>query len=53
MKLIFPSDYPNSPPTLKLMNKLPCHPNVLNDYEVCLDLLEDDRDKIAQGWTSA
>jgi len=35
------------------MTKLPCHPNVLNDYNICLDLLEASRSEVATGWTSA
>jgi len=52
MELVFPLDYPVSPPTIKLFTQIP-HPNVLYGNSVCLDILDKNQRQIYQGWTSA
>lgn len=39
IEIMFPMDYPVSPPTVKLFTPIP-HPNVLNETEICLDILD-------------
>eukprot|EP00983_Pelagomonas_calceolata_P017584 551282-Pelagomonas_calceolata.AAC.3 len=39
MHLTFPHDYPSSPPDVRLLTRLPCHPNVFENY-ICLDMLK-------------
>ncbi len=52
LELVFPQNYPCSPPTIRLFTPLP-HPNVLNQTSVCLDILDINEKQIYQGWTSA
>lgn len=39
LEINFPMDYPCSPPTLKLFTPIP-HPNVLDETNICLDILD-------------
>lgn len=39
IELIFPTDYPVSPPTVKLFTPI-SHPNVLGGTNICLDILD-------------
>ncbi|KAF5831300.1 hypothetical protein DUNSADRAFT_13329 [Dunaliella salina] len=53
MHLTFPTDYPSSPPHVKMLTNLePCHPNVFGDY-ICLDMLKKWAVGPYQGWTAA
>lgn len=45
IEMIFPNDYPMSPPKIRLLTSFK-HPNVFGDY-ICLDMLKTD------GWSSA
>jgi len=47
----FSSKYPDEPPVIKLSTNIP-HPCVINS-EVCLDMLDERRRGLYQGWTSA
>ena len=50
-KLVFPRDYPLSPPTVYLLNNELPHPNVLPDKRICLDMFEKDKGNY-KGWKS-
>jgi ubiquitin-protein ligase len=39
IEIVFPQDYPCSPPTIKLFTPVP-HPNVLGETSICLDILD-------------
>lgn len=52
MHLTFPHDYPSSPPDVRLLTRLPCHPNVFENY-ICLDMLKKWAVGPYQGWTAA
>lgn len=51
-EIVFPQDYPVSPPTIRLFTPVP-HPNVLGETSICLDILDVKQKQIYQGWTSA
>jgi ubiquitin-protein ligase len=38
-EMVFPQNYPVSPPTLKFFTVVP-HPNVLSSTNICLDILD-------------
>ena len=50
-KLVFPRDYPLSPPTVYLLNTGLSHPNVLSGGKICLDMFEKEKGKY-KGWKS-
>ncbi len=50
-ELNFPTNYPVSPPAIKLFTTLP-HPNVFGQT-LCLDILDATKKELYQGWTSA
>ena len=50
-EMVFPTNYPVSPPTLKLFTPIP-HPNVFAQ-SICLDILDLSQKQLYQGWTSA
>ena len=50
-KLIFPYDYPISPPTVYLLNTGLSHPNVMPGNRICLDMFEKDKGGYI-GWKS-
>ena len=50
-KLVFPRDYPLSPPTVYLLNDGLVHPNVLPDKRICIDMFEKDKGSY-KGWKS-
>lgn len=52
IELTFPTDYPVSPPSIRLFTPIP-HPNVLGGTSICLDILDKTKKEIYQGWTSA
>jgi ubiquitin-protein ligase len=43
-KLVFPKDYPLSPPTVYLLNEGLEHPNVMSDRRICVDIFEKKKD---------
>ena len=53
IEITFPTDYPVSPPSIRLFTPIYHHPNVIGDYSVCLDILDSTQKQIYQGWTSA
>ena len=50
-KLVFPKDYPLSPPTVYLLNTGLHHPNVMPDRRICLDMFEKEKGSY-KGWKS-
>ena len=50
-KLVFPMDYPLSPPKVYLLNDGLLHPNVMPDRRICLDMFEKDKGGY-KGWKS-
>ena len=48
-KLVFPKDYPLSPPTVYLLNTNLEHPNVVSGNRICLDMFEKDQGNY-KGW---
>ena len=48
-KLVFPKDYPLSPPSVYLLNTGLSHPNVLSGGKICLDMFEKEKGKY-NGW---
>ena len=50
-KLVFPYDYPLSPPTVYLLNHGLSHPNVMPDKRICLDMFEKKQGSYI-GWKS-
>lgn len=50
-KLIFPKDYPLTPPKVYLLNKLFKHPNVMPDSSICIDIFEKGEGAY-KGWKS-
>jgi len=50
-KLVFPKDYPLSPPTVYLLNDGLVHPNVMPDKRICIDIFEKDKGGY-KGWKS-
>jgi len=50
-KLVFPYDYPLSPPTVYLLNNGLSHPNVMPDKRICLDMFEKKQGSYT-GWKS-
>ena len=50
-KLVFPRNYPLSPPTVYLLNSELKHPNVMPDRRICLDMFEKDKGNY-KGWKS-
>jgi ubiquitin-protein ligase/Ran GTPase-activating protein (RanGAP) involved in mRNA processing and transport len=50
-EIVFPSDYPKSPPTVTLFTNIE-HPNVFGS-KICLNMLEASPKKETQGWNSA
>ena len=50
-KLVFPRDYPLSPPKVYLLNTNLKHPNVMRDNRICIDIFEKAREKY-KGWNS-
>ena len=51
LELVFPTNYPVSPPTIKLFTTVH-HPNVFGNT-LCLDILDVNQKQIYQGWTTA
>lgn len=39
LKIFFPKDYPNKPPTLQFPSNLVFHPNFFENGNLCLDIL--------------
>ena len=52
IQIVFPQNYPVSPPTIILFTPI-THPNVLGGTNICLDILDVNQKQIYQGWTSA
>ena len=50
-KILFPKDYPLSPPKVYLLNDELQHPNVMRDRRICLDMFERRKGKY-RGWKS-
>lgn len=50
-KLVFPKDYPISPPTVYLLNTDLKHPNVMPDKRICIDIFEKAQGSY-KGWKS-
>ena len=50
-KLVFPKDYPLSPPTVYLLNDELVHPNVMPDKRICIDIFEKNKGSY-KGWKS-
>jgi ubiquitin-protein ligase len=50
-KLIFPYDYPISPPIVYLLNRGLSHPNIMPGNRICLDMFEKDKGGYI-GWKS-
>ena len=50
-KLVFPEDYPLSPPKVYLLNAELAHPNIMPDKRICLDMFEKDKGSY-KGWKS-
>mgnify|MGYP002624006015 CR=1 FL=1 len=50
-KLVFPKDYPISPPTVYLLNSDLKHPNVMPDNRICIDIFEKAQGSY-KGWKS-
>ena len=50
-KLVFPEDYPLSPPKVYLLNAELVHPNIMPDKRICLDMFEKDKGGY-KGWKS-
>ena len=48
-KLVFPKDYPLSPPTVYLLNEGLEHPNVMSDRRICVDIFEKKKIVIKDG----
>ena len=48
-KMVFPPNYPLSPPTVYLLNDSLTHPNVMPDRKICLDMFEKDKGSY-KGW---
>ena len=56
-QMIFPIEYPNKPPILKFLSKLP-HPNIYPDGKVCISILHDEidvsgHDQLNEQWSPA
>lgn len=45
LKLKFPDDYPQKPPTVEFLSRI-FHPNIYANGNICLDLLQ-------KGWSAA
>ena len=50
-KIVFPKDYPLSPPTVYLLNSFLKHPNVMPDNRICIDIFEKGKGSY-KGWKS-
>ena len=48
-KIVFPKDYPLSPPTVYLLNTRIKHPNVMPDQRICIDIFEKGKGSY-KGW---
>jgi ubiquitin-protein ligase len=51
IEITFPQTYPVAPPTIRLLTPIE-HPNVIGNYNICLDILDASQKQIYQGWTS-
>lgn len=38
-RLVFPPDYPHSPPSFKFLSPIPFHPNIYPSGELCISIL--------------
>ena len=50
LKILFPQDYPNNPPTIRLTSDF-LHPNVFGS-DLCLDILSPEKKEFS-GWSSS
>jgi ubiquitin-conjugating enzyme E2 A len=40
LAVVFPDDYPNSPPDVRFQPPIPFHPNIYSNGKICIDILQ-------------